>query len=119
MRQLLKNLYTGISGFQQNLADGRPNDWRCRAGARYFYVCEEGLVHLCSQQRGYPAIPLELYSRDRMRAEFDSPKPCAPYCTIGCVHRVSTMDFWRRPQQRGEAAHPGLQPDPSSASGRA
>jgi MoaA/NifB/PqqE/SkfB family radical SAM enzyme len=99
VRQLLKNLYTGISGFQQNLADGKPNDWRCRAGARYFYVCEEGLVHLCSQQRGYPAVPLELYSVERMREQFDSPKSCAPYCTIGCVHRVSTMDFWRRPQK--------------------
>jgi MoaA/NifB/PqqE/SkfB family radical SAM enzyme len=99
VRQLLKNLYTGIRGFQANLAAGKPNTWRCRAGARYFYVCEEGLVHLCSQQRGYPAVPLELYSASRLRAEFDSPKPCAPYCTIGCVHRVSTMDFWRRPQR--------------------
>ena len=67
LRQLLKNLYTGIRGFQQNLADGKPNDWRCRAGARYFYVCEGGLVHLCSQQRGYPAIPLERYDVERMR----------------------------------------------------
>lgn len=99
LRQILTNLYTGIRGFQQNLADGRPNDWRCRAGARYFYVCEEGLVHLCSQQRGYPAIPLEQYTVERLRREFDSPKPCAPYCTIGCAHRVSTMDSWRRPQR--------------------
>jgi uncharacterized protein YajQ (UPF0234 family)/MoaA/NifB/PqqE/SkfB family radical SAM enzyme len=102
LRQLLKNLYSGIRGFQQNLADGRPNDWRCRAGGRYFYVCEEGLVHLCSQQRGYPAIPLERYGVEELRREFDSPKPCAPYCTIGCVHRVSTMDFWRRPQKPGK-----------------
>jgi MoaA/NifB/PqqE/SkfB family radical SAM enzyme len=98
IRQLLKNLYTGIRGFQQNLADGKPNDWRCRAGARYFYVCEQGLVHLCSQQRGYPAIPLERYTRAHMAREFAAPKSCAPLCTIGCVHRVSTMDFWRRPQ---------------------
>ena len=27
-----------------------------------------------------------------------TPKSCAPYCTVGCVHRVSTMDFWRSPQ---------------------
>ena len=114
VRQLLKNLYTGISGFQQNLADGKPNDWRCRAGARYFYVCEEGLVHLCSQQRGYPAIPLEQYTVERIRQEFDSPKSCAPFCTIGCVHRVSTMDFWRRPQRQAAEEQPvaaGLSPD--------
>lgn len=114
VRQLLKNLYTGISGFQQNLADGRPNDWRCRAGARYFYVCEEGLVHLCSQQRGYPAIPLERYTAEDLRREFDAPKPCAPYCTIGCVHRVSTMDFWRRPQKNPRARGSELEPSPSS-----
>src|SRR5436190_21086765 len=57
--QVVKNLYSGIRGFQDNLADGKPNNWRCRAGARYLYICEEGLVHYCSQQRGYPAVPLE------------------------------------------------------------
>jgi MoaA/NifB/PqqE/SkfB family radical SAM enzyme len=96
--QVLKNLYSGIRSFQDNLADGNPNEWRCRAGARYLYICENGLVHYCSQQRGYPAVPLETYSVDDIRREFDTPKPCAPYCTVGCVHRVSTMDFWRSPQ---------------------
>jgi MoaA/NifB/PqqE/SkfB family radical SAM enzyme len=96
--QVVKNLYSGIRGFQDNLADGKPNEWRCRAGARYLYVCEEGLVHYCSQQRGYPGVPLESYSIDDIKREFDTPKPCAPYCTVGCVHRVSTLDFWRSPQ---------------------
>jgi hypothetical protein len=97
--QVFKNLYSGIRSFQDNLADGRPNRWRCRAGARYLYVCEDGLVHYCSQQRGYPGTPLEQYTIDDVRREFLTPKSCAPYCTVGCVHRVSTMDFWRRPQQ--------------------
>jgi len=96
--QVLKNLYSGIRSFQDNLADGNPNAWRCRAGARYLYICENGLVHYCSQQRGYPAVPLDTYSIDDIRREFDTPKSCAPYCTVGCVHRVSTMDFWRSPQ---------------------
>jgi MoaA/NifB/PqqE/SkfB family radical SAM enzyme len=97
--QVLKNLYSGIRRFQDNLADGKPNVWRCRAGARYLYVCEDGLVHYCSQQRGYPAVPLETYTIDDIRREFVTPKACAPYCTVGCVHRVSTMDFWRSPQR--------------------
>ena len=97
--QVLKNLYSGITNFQANLADGRPNEWRCRAGARYLYVCEDGLVHYCSQQRGYPGVPLESYSLDDIRREFSATKACAPYCTVGCVHRVSTMDFWRSPQR--------------------
>jgi MoaA/NifB/PqqE/SkfB family radical SAM enzyme len=100
-RQVLKNLYSGIRKFQTNLADGKPNDWQCRAGARYFYVCEHGLVHWCSQQRGCPGIPLAVYSLADIRREFLAPKWCAPMCTIGCVHRVSTMDHWRKPQRQG------------------
>jgi MoaA/NifB/PqqE/SkfB family radical SAM enzyme len=96
--QIFQNLYSGIRGFQDNLVNGKPNDWWCRAGARYLYVCEDGLVHWCSQQRGTPGVPLERYTVDDIRREFMTPKWCAPYCTIGCVHRVSTMDFWRRPQ---------------------
>ena len=96
--QVVKNLYSGIRGFQENLADGKPNEWRCRAGARYLYICEEGLVHYCSQQRGHPGVPLSTYSIDDIRREFSTEKSCAPYCTVGCVHRVSTMDFWRSPQ---------------------
>src|SRR5438093_9686277 len=75
--QVFKNLYSGIRSFQDNLADGQPNDWRCRAGARYLYICEEGLVHYCSQQRGYPGVPLDTYTVADLRREFDTPKPCA------------------------------------------
>jgi MoaA/NifB/PqqE/SkfB family radical SAM enzyme len=99
-RQVLKNLYSGIRKFQTNLADGLPNEWQCRAGARYLYICENGLVHWCSQQRGSPGIALSAYTLADIRREFLSPKWCAPMCTIGCVHRVSTMDFWRKPQRQ-------------------
>src|SRR5207247_9507364 len=106
----------GITNLQDNLADGEPNTWRCRAGARYLYVCEDGLVHYCSQQRGYPAVPLETYTIDDIRREFMTPKSCAPFCTVGCVHRVSTMDFWRSPQERvgPELAPPAAARRPSA-----
>jgi MoaA/NifB/PqqE/SkfB family radical SAM enzyme len=100
-KQVFKNLYSGIRRFQTNLADGKANDWDCRAGARYLYICENGLVHWCSQQRGCPGVPLASYTVDDIRREFMAPKWCAPLCTIGCVHRVSTMDYWRKPQQPG------------------
>jgi MoaA/NifB/PqqE/SkfB family radical SAM enzyme len=103
--QVLKNLYSGIRSFQDNLADGLPNEWRCRAGARYLYICEEGLVHYCSQQRGYPGTPLDAYTTADIVREFSTPKSCAPYCTVGCVHRVSTMDFWRSPQEVVASKH--------------
>jgi MoaA/NifB/PqqE/SkfB family radical SAM enzyme len=111
-RQVLKNLYSGIRGFQENLVDGKPNDWYCRAGARYLYICEHGLVHWCSQQRGTPGTPLADYTIEDIRREFMAPKWCAPYCTIGCVHRVSTMDFWRKPQASASPASPAASPNP-------
>jgi MoaA/NifB/PqqE/SkfB family radical SAM enzyme len=94
-----RGMYTRIKGFQKNLIDGRANDWQCRAGARYLYICEDGLVHYCSQQRGYPGVPLAGYTVTDMRREFHEPKECAPYCTIGCVHRSSAIDSWR-PRKR-------------------
>jgi MoaA/NifB/PqqE/SkfB family radical SAM enzyme len=96
--QVAANIYSGIREFQLNLVEGKPNVWRCRAGARYLYICENGLVHYCSQQRGIPGVPLATYGVNDIRREFNAPKSCAPMCTIGCVHRVSFMDFWRKPQ---------------------
>lgn len=87
--------------FQDNLAAGRPNAWQCRAGGRYFYVCEDGLVHYCSQQRGQPGIPLAEYDRARLRRENRTEKACAPLCTIACVHQASAPDAWRRDQNAG------------------
>src|SRR5690606_25950353 len=85
--------------FQGNLATGKPNNWRCRAGARYLYVCEDALVHYCSQQRGFPAIPLSQYTVADIKREYLTQKGCAPYCTISCVHQASLIDFWRAPQE--------------------
>jgi MoaA/NifB/PqqE/SkfB family radical SAM enzyme len=98
MKQMGKKNYARLNFFQDNIAHGRENTWKCRAGARYLYVCEDGLVHYCSQQRGYPAIPLEQYTVEDIRREFITQKGCAPRCTIACVHYTSYMDFWRAPQ---------------------
>ena len=81
--------------FQKNLIEGNPNDWKCRAGSRYLYICENGLVHYCSQQRGTPGIPLEQYGEEDLEREFHSVKSCAPFCTISCVHQVSMIDQFR------------------------
>lgn len=90
--------YARLDWFQQNLAKGMPNNWHCRAGARYLYICEDGLVHYCSQQRGYPGIPLADYTPEDIEREFHTKKPCAPHCTVGCAQRVSVIDHWRAPQ---------------------
>jgi MoaA/NifB/PqqE/SkfB family radical SAM enzyme len=98
MKSMEKRSFTRINAFQDNIAQGKPNEWRCRAGARYLYICEDGLVHYCSQQRGYPAVPLETYTRDDLRREYLTEKSCAPHCTVSCVHQVSIFDAWRAPQ---------------------
>ena len=103
MKSMEKRSFTRINAFQDNISQGRPNQWRCRAGARYLYVCEDGLVHYCSQQRGYPAVPLEKYTVADIRREFLTEKSCAPHCTVSCVHQVSVFDSWRAPQQPAAA----------------
>jgi MoaA/NifB/PqqE/SkfB family radical SAM enzyme len=109
MRALAKSSYAHFSSFQDNLVEGRPNEWRCRAGGRYLYICEDGLVHYCSQQRGYPAVPLEKYTVADLRREFFTEKSCAPHCTISCVHQVAYLDAWRAPQHSpAPAPQPGL-----------
>ena len=97
-RKLSKRSYARLNGFQNNIAQGKPNNWRCRAGSRFLYICEHGLVHYCSQQRGFPGIPLAEYTKEHIRREFYTQKSCAPVCTVSCVHQTSLMDFWRAPQ---------------------
>jgi len=98
LKKIGNKSFARFNQFQENIAYGRPNDWRCRAGARYLYICEDGLVHYCSQQRGYPGIPLTEYTREHIRREFFTAKSCAPYCTVSCVQQVAMIDNWRAPQ---------------------
>jgi MoaA/NifB/PqqE/SkfB family radical SAM enzyme len=98
VRRLTRRSYSRFNGFQEAIANGQPNDWRCRAGSRYLYIDENGLVSYCSQQRGYPGIPIADYTTAIVQREFLTEKSCAPNCTISCVHQVSYIDHWRAPQ---------------------
>jgi MoaA/NifB/PqqE/SkfB family radical SAM enzyme len=120
----IKNLGTGLfsfahhDGFQSNIVHALPNQWHCPAGGRFLYICEDGLVHYCSQQRGHPAIPLADYTVEDILREGAKPKACAPFCTISCVHQTAMLDRFRtepretlngiisRRQQRDPNWHP-------------
>jgi MoaA/NifB/PqqE/SkfB family radical SAM enzyme len=102
-----KRSYSRFNQFQHNVARGLEHDWKCRAGSRYLYICEEGLVHWCSQQRGYPGIPLADYTAEMRHREYSTHKGCAPRCTVSCVQQVGILDNWRSPQT--------LQPVPMAA----
>ena len=96
--QEIRKLETGVFSFahfdrfQENLARGLPNGWHCRAGARFLYVCEDGLVHWCSQQRGRPGIPLAEYTQADVAREYATYKGCAPFCSISCVQQTAMLD---------------------------
>jgi hypothetical protein len=102
-----KRSYSRFNEFQHNVARGREHDWKCRAGSRYLYICEDGLVHWCSQQRGYPGIPLSQYTDEMRHNQYLTHKGCAPRCTVSCVQQVGILDNWRSPQT--------LQPTPLAA----
>jgi len=104
-----KQSFARVNFFQHNIAKGLENNWRCRAGSRYLYICEDGLVHYCSQQRGYPGVPLAEYTDEQRHREYFTKKSCAPRCTVSCVHQVSVFDFWRSPQTIEPAASSAAQ----------
>jgi len=109
-----KHSFARVNFFQHNIAKGLENNWRCRAGSRYLYICEDGLVHYCSQQRGYPGVPLAEYTDEQRHREFYTKKGCAPRCTVSCVHQISVVDFWRAPQNleptNSSSASPAAEP---------
>ncbi len=117
-RKLGTGLYSfaHFDHFQDNMVRGGANNWHCRAGGRFLYICEDGLVHYCSQQRGLPGIPLMDYTKEDVRREAAVPKSCAPQCTISCAHQTAMFDEFREhPRQtlnaildRRRAADPGF-----------
>jgi MoaA/NifB/PqqE/SkfB family radical SAM enzyme len=96
--ELGKRSFSRFNDFQHNVARGKEHDWRCRSGSRYLYICEDGLVHWCSQQRGYPGIPLAEYTPEMRHREYFTEKFCAARCTVSCVQQVGILDNWRGPQ---------------------
>jgi len=80
--ELGKRSFSRFNDFQHSVAWGKEHNWRCRSGSRYLYVCEDGLVHWCSQQRGYPGIPLAEYTTEMRHREYFTEKFCAPRCTV-------------------------------------
>jgi hypothetical protein len=76
------------------LRDGKV-DWKCRAGARVFHVCEDGLVHLCTPRHGRGAVPLADYTVADIRRAFATTKACAATCPVAYAHMASKVDRLR------------------------
>jgi len=95
--------------FTLQLIEHGQADWKCRAGARTFHVCELGLVHLCAPRVGTPGIPLAEYTTLHIQRAFHTPKPCAATCPIAYAHHASRLDR-RRGQELPPLALPAPEP---------
>jgi MoaA/NifB/PqqE/SkfB family radical SAM enzyme len=69
--------------------------FHCRAGARYLYIDEYGMVRWCAQTRMAFGKRLSEYTVEDLRQHFYSGKPCSDKCCVGCVRSVSALDQWR------------------------
>jgi MoaA/NifB/PqqE/SkfB family radical SAM enzyme len=87
----------GILGedFQDTLLRDGEVQWKCRAGARVFHVCEDGLVHLCTPRHGRGAVPIAEYTVAHIRRAFATTKACAATCPVAYAHMASKMDAFR------------------------
>jgi MoaA/NifB/PqqE/SkfB family radical SAM enzyme len=93
-------------GWEIRMLRDHHASWKCRAGARYLYVDEHGLVSYCSQRRGEPGTPLAAYDRAALRRAYETRKGCEAHCTIACVRRASSLDEWRaQPRADDSRAH--------------
>ena len=118
VRRLTRRSYSRFNGFQEAIANGQPNDWRCRAGSRYLYVDENGIVSYCSQQRGYPGIPIADYTTEIVKREFLTEKVLRPQLhdlavstrsatsTTGALRSTPPSPRRRRPRRSGPRANP-------------
>lgn len=91
-------------GWEQEMISTGRSDWKCRAGSRYLYIDEFGIVSYCSQRRGEPGIPLLEYGRAEIQRYFPQRKGCEASCTIGCVRRASAFDRYRKWETGAELA---------------
>ena len=89
--------------FQSRLLRDGEVDWKCRAGARFFHVCEKGLVHLCAPRTGNPGVPLAEYGEEDLRRAFRTGKPCTARCPVAYAHQASRLDTWRSQDRAAQA----------------
>lgn len=91
--------------FQHELVHEGRAEWKCRAGARFFHVCERGLVHLCAPRYGAPGVPLASYGSDDLRRAFRERKPCTARCPVAYAHQTSQVDRHRSQKAGASRTH--------------
>jgi len=72
--------------YQKDMLDGKPTEWSCVAGYKYFFVSAQGKFWLCSQVRTDKHI-LDITSDDLLA--YDHPKECQTGCGVYCTVDMS------------------------------
>jgi len=101
-RALGKSQFRLAREYLPKMLAGKPAAFKCRAGSRYLYVDELGKVKYCSQKRDWFSKDLLTYTYADLVRQFNQPKACAAWCTIGCVRNNSKVDELR-PQPGSQA----------------
>lgn len=83
------------SDYRAEIIEKGSAPFKCRAGSRYLYVDEHGIVSWCSQTRDAFRKPIMEYTYNDLREQFHSYKSCHAGCTLGCVRSSSAFDNWR------------------------
>lgn len=78
--------------YGKQLLQGKQPPWQCRAGSRFLYVDEFGLVQYCSSQRNRLNKPITEYTRADLQAQCQTKKGCESGCSLLCVYRDSMLD---------------------------
>ena len=80
----------------QLIKDGK-SPFKCRAGSRYLYIDEFGMVRWCSQQKDCFSKALAEYSFADLEKQFyTAKKHCSDLCTVGCSRSCAKLDEWRK-----------------------
>lgn len=80
--------------YRERLVERGESPFRCRAGSRYLYIDQEGIVHWCAQTAQSFGLPLSQYTAEDLRRQYYTYKPCNARCTIGCARSCSLVDRW-------------------------
>ena len=95
IQKMIPKGLTEISNYRQELIEKGEAPFKCRAGSRFLYVDEFGVVNWCSQTRGAFKKDLMSYCYEDLSQQFYTHKSCQDKCTLGCVRSASAVDGWR------------------------
>jgi MoaA/NifB/PqqE/SkfB family radical SAM enzyme len=95
IRRAIGKRFAEAGDYREKLMTVGAASFKCRAGSRYLYVDEHGMVRWCSQTRDRWGVPLAAYSNAELRRQFRTRKDCNAGCTVGCVRNSSRPDQWR------------------------